>query len=90
MIRTPALLPILAGTIEETSKYLQTIFSDSEETQEQDPLKEKLALEIIPFRYAKRVQYNIHNKPKDDELRIAFQTLFLFVLRPFIKLKCKK
>ena len=32
---------------------------------------------------------NIQDMAKDDEVRVAFQALFLFVLRPYIPIKCE-
>ena len=56
---------------------------------EAEILREKLPLDTAPFKYPKKLHLNIQELHKDDELRVAFQTLFLFVLRLYIPLKCK-
>jgi hypothetical protein len=87
MVRAQDRLNIFAAAIEEMNTVIKaTIAMDP--SCEPKYLREKLSLEIIPFRYAKKAQVNIKDLPKDDDYRLAFQVLFLFVLRPYLPLKC--
>jgi hypothetical protein len=55
----------------------------------QEIMREKLPLDTVPFKYAKKMHVNIQDMAKDDDVRVAFQALFLFVLRPYIPIKCE-
>jgi hypothetical protein len=60
----------------------------SSEITDQEMLREKLPLETAPFRFAKKAHLNIAEMAKDEERRLAFQALFLLILRPWIPIKC--
>lgn len=83
------MLPVYANAIEEMNHYIKHAFS-SGGLLEPEIMREKLPLDTAPFKYAKKLHLNIQELHKDDEIRVAFQALFLFVLRLFIPLKCKK
>ena len=53
------------------------------------PYVELLALDVTPFIYTKALGFDFHERPKEDESRMLFQTLFLLVLREQIPHKCK-
>lgn len=50
-------------------------------------LRERLSLDTLPFRFAKKNELFVHEYNKDDERRVALQALFLFILRPYLPLK---
>ncbi len=52
-------------------------------------LRDKLSLDTAPFKFTRKRQVNVHDLPKNDERKLAFQALFLFVLRPKIPIKCE-
>lgn len=73
--------------MEEMNNFVKNIISAGGIT-EQEIMREKLPLDSAPFKYAKKVHLNIQEMTKDDEIRVAFQALFLFILRPYIPIKC--
>ncbi len=79
---------MFAGAIEEMEHHIQDAFALG--VTDPDTMRDRIPLDSIPFKYPKRKQKDIHALPKDDEVRIAFQALFLFLLRPHVPLKCKK
>ena len=87
VVRDPTWLPIFAGSIEEMEHFIRDAISLG--VTDPDVMRDRLPLDNIPFKYSKRKQKDIHAFPKDDEIRIAFQALFLFLLRPYVPLKCK-
>lgn len=87
VVRDPAWLPIFAGSIEEMEHFICDAISIG--VTDPDAMRDRLPLDNIPFKYSKRKQKDVHAFPKDDEIRIALQALFLFLLRPFVPLKCK-
>ncbi len=47
-----------------------------------------LSLETVPFLYAKRMRMNFNDIAKDNDIRLSFQALFLFLLRRKLGPKC--
>ena len=68
--------------------HIKEVLGNLDALKDKERLREKLSLEIVPFKFAKKRQVNVHDLPKDDERKLAFQALFLFVLRPKIPIKC--
>ncbi len=86
VVRDRNLLTVLAGAIEDMEHHIKEAvllgISDPE------TLRERIPLDTVPFKFAKKMQIKIQDMAKDDEIRISFQALFLFVLRPYIPIKC--
>lgn len=79
-------MPLYAGSIEEMVHYIREAINLG--VTYADTMRDRLPLDTIPFKYAKQHGFNINDLSKDDEIRVSFQALFLFLLRPFIPLKC--
>lgn len=88
IVRDPAWLPLFAGSIEEMEHHIRDVLALG--VVDAETMRDRIPLDSIPFKYAKRRDKDIHILPKDDEVRVAFQALFLFLLRPFIPLKYDK
>lgn len=71
-----------AGAVEEMDKYIE-IYTSVRSTPEN--MRYKLPIGSVPFLYA--THSNLHELPKDDEVRQACQLLFLLLLRPHIPVK---
>lgn len=88
VVRDRNLLIFLAGAIEDMEHHIQEAVllgvSDPEN------MRERIPLDTVPFKFAKKTQIKIQDMAKDDDIRISFQALFLFILRPYIPIKCKK
>jgi hypothetical protein len=80
----------LSGAVVEMEQQIKEALDMLNDVTDKEQVREKLNLESTPFKFTKRRQINIHDLPKDDERRLAFQALFLFVLRPKLPIKCKK
>jgi hypothetical protein len=78
---------MFAGAIEDMENHIQDAFAIG--VSDADTMRDRIPLDSMPFKYPKRKQKDIHALPKDDEVRIAFQALFLFLLRPRVPLKCE-
>lgn len=79
----------LNGAVVEMEQQVKDILpTNGSDVLDKDLLREKLSLESMPFTFTKKRQVNIHDLPKDDERRLAFQALFLFALKPKIAAKC--
>jgi hypothetical protein len=77
-----------AGVIEDMEAHINSATAAG--LKDHEVMREQIPLDSIPFRYARRYLIkNIQELPKDDELRLACQALFLFLLRPRVPLKCK-
>jgi hypothetical protein len=87
IVRDPVWLSMFAGAIEEMEHHIRDAFSLG--PLDADMMRDRIPLDSIPFKHPKRRQRDIHSLPKDDDVRVAFQALFLFLLRPFVPLKCK-
>lgn len=85
LIKGPTMLGVYAAAIEEMNNFVKHAMTSG--LTEQEIMREKLPLDSAPFKYAKKLHLNIQELHKDDEIRIAFQALFLFVLRLYIPIK---
>lgn len=75
-----------AGAIEDMELHILTATADG--IKDPESMREHLPLDSAPFRHARRyLVKNVSELPKDDELRLACQALFLFLLRPRLTLK---
>lgn len=84
----PDLVVFFAGAIEDMEAHINGATASG--IRDAESMREQIPLDTIPFRYARRfLVKNIQELPKDDEIRLACQALFLFLLRPRIPLKCK-
>lgn len=87
-IRDKEVLYFFAGSIEDMEAHMNVAFDGG--LREAEVMRELLPLDSIPFRFARRyLVRNIQELPKDDEIRLACQALFLFLLRARVPVKCK-
>ena len=86
LIRTPDMMNLLRAAITDMEYHIKEALACVGKP-DQEELREKLSLETIPFRMAKRNA--IFKRGKEDTVRHTFQAMFLFLLRPKITLKCK-
>lgn len=52
-------------------------------------LRDRLPLDSAPFQVAKRMRMSFSDIAKDNDIRLSFQALFLFILRRKMTPKCK-
>lgn len=75
-----------AGAIEDMEAHINSTMDGG--LRDPESMREHLPLDSVPFRYARRfLVKNIQELPKDDEIRLACQALFLYLLRPRVPVK---
>lgn len=87
VIRDRNLLTILAAAIEDMEHSIKEAVALGIGNAEN--LRERIPLDTVPFKFAKKMQIKVQDMAKDDEIRVSFQALFLFILRPYLPIKCK-
>lgn len=56
---------------------------------DESALRDRLPLDSAPFQVAKRMRMSFSDIAKDNDIRLSFQALFLFILRRKMTPKCK-
>ncbi|RYH32204.1 hypothetical protein EON65_01115 [archaeon] len=89
MMRSSEMALFFASAIEDMEEHIREIVNNLGSL-DPEAARAKLFLDNTPFRCARRLlSSSIQELPKDEEVRVACQALFLFLLRPFIPLKCE-
>eukprot|EP01031_Cornospumella_fuschlensis_P039789 gene39789-48444_t len=87
VMRNSEMSLFFASAVEDMDEHIREITSGLGSL-DHESARTKLFLDNTPFRCARRLlSSSIQDLPKDDEVRIACQALFLFLLRPYISLK---
>lgn len=83
-------LAVFASCVDKYEELIRDVI-DTQNIKSYDPfyLRDRLPIDVLPFLYPKKIGVMTTEIPKDDEVKLAFQTLFLFLLRPHVSLKCK-
>ena len=86
LIREEVMSTILKAAFLDIHAYVVEKFPN--ELKDYVAMREIFSLDFVPFRYTKKKQLNIHDLAKEDERKLVFEALLLFILRTRIPNKC--
>ena len=86
LIREEVMSAILKAAFLDIQSYVNEKFPT--EIKDYADMREIFSLDVVPFRYTKNKQLNIQDLGKEDERKLLFQALLLFILRIRIPNKC--
>lgn len=81
VVRHPVMQKLFAASIEILEQHINEAMTTLKGTYDESTMREKLPLDSIPFLLAKRMRMNFNDVAKDNDIRLSFQALLLFLLR---------
>lgn len=90
LIREEVMSAILKAAFLDMHSYVTENFPN--EIKDYTAMREIFSLDTVPFRYTKKKQLNIQDLAKEDERKLVFEALLLFILRTKIpnKYSCEE
>lgn len=84
----PTMQRLYVASIESYELLIEEALASTKPLDE-SALRDRLPLDSAPFQVAKRMRMSFSDIAKDNDIRLSFQALFLFILRRKMPPKCK-
>lgn len=88
VVNHPIMQRLFIATLEHCNQMIDEAMA-SIKVCDEATMRDRLSLDSTPFVLAKRMRMNFNEITKDNDIRLCFQALLLYLLRRKIPPKCK-